>query len=1341
MTSQQGPLGRRRLFDAWLHSGRVRHGLRVVWFAFAWLSVALFFASGALVLVVRYAVMPRVDELRPRIEQIASRALRAPVTISRIEASWRGFHPHLVLSDLQVAGREDHRGLSLPRVEGTVSWLSVVAFEPRFTLLRIEAPDLEVVRLPGDRFAVAGFLIERDSKEEDSGVSDWILAQGKLVVSNARIRYRDTRGAATSVDFEFTRVNMKLERRLGAHFFGLQAQPTASIAGPIDVRARFRHSPFARLSDHTRWTGEIYGSVNYFDLASLARLFGAPVKIERAEGAVRSWLSFDRARISRVTADVALVNVNATLGDDLKPLTLASLQGRVSQRRWGDDNGNGGQEFSAQGLTLVNGAQQTVPPLDLEVRTTRASAGHDARTQVKASRVDLQNLTWLAAHVPLAPALRETISSHVVTGTLSQVSASWEGSKPSVTNLAVKSQFAHLASAARPALADEIGVPGFENLTGSIEVANGGGTLKLASKDAVLTAPGVFAESRIRLSSLATTLHWKSDPALEVRVDSLAAGNSDIDFEASGTYRAAAAPTAAEKRAPGSLDVTGRFMRLDAPAAYRYMPTIAGTTTIDWLQHALVAGKVTDGSFRVKGDLAQFPFSGERRGEMRITARVTDGTLDVHPTDIRAKADTARTWPLLTGIDADLLIDRASMTVSAQRGAALGVRLGAVVARIAELGRDATLDVRGVADGPLADMLRYVNASPVARWIGGVTAGAEASGNAKLDLRLIIPLRHAVDSKVVGALQFASNDLQLTDAPAFSRVSGTLNFTEAGINANGLNATLLGGQARIDAATRSDGSIAFAAAGSATVPGLRRTLPWGAVQQLLDRSQGQARYTATLMVKPTVELRVDSDLVGIAIDGIAPLRKTAQEAMPLRVERSATGGDRDELRVNAGRAFAVRLERHGERGDMRVTRGVIALNEPANLPESGLLVLATVPRLDLQAWSLFLGGTEGDAAVAKPASKPASDTQIDLLAVRTPELVVLGRTFRNVTLGASRTSSGGFDANIVSDGVAGYVAWRPEQITARLSRLVIPAAVKSEVIEALRSPPRELPALDIAAEHFELADLKLGRLDLVAHNVGAVATSAWHVKRFDVTNPDMKLTASGEWAPAAGTAARRVKMNFKIDARDAGATLDRLGFAGAMASGSGALEGDVEWLGSPLDIDYATLMGTLALSLDNGRFLKVDTGKAARLLSLLSLQSLSRTLLFDSGRPFSEGFAFSSIRADATVAQGVISTNNFRMAGATAAALMSGTIDLRNETQQLHLVVLPEIDASTAALALGVANPVLGLGAFLASYVLRNPLSKAFSFEYDISGTWASPTVTRRSRSAANGAPSAEVIR
>ena len=1309
-----------------------RRALRFTWISGAWTLVALFFLGGALLLAVRYVAMPRVDDFRPRIEQMASRALKTPVTIGRIEASWRGFNPHLALISVTVAGGDGRVGLSLPRVEGTVSWLSALALEPRFALLRIESPDLDVIRLASNRFSVAGFILDPDRKGEDSGASDWILAQGEVVVRDGRIRYQDRRTTSADAELELGNVNLQLENVFGSHLMGLQAQPTSAIAGPIDVRARFRHAPFSRPSDYGRWTGEIFGAVDYADLAALARTFDARFKVGRAQGAVRSWVTFDQARVTRVVADVALTNVHVALADDLEPLTLSSLQGRLAHRLWGTDDGGGGHEFEATRLALVTTSTQSIAPLDFKVRTTRAKGAALAHTQVQANRVDVHTLAWLATHVPFAQELRDTVQAHAGEGTFTDVTGSWSGPAPDIKTLTLKARFHGLTSAAQPAPPNEqaggkvaVGLPGFENLSGSIDVANGAGTIQLASRDAVAILPGVLAEPRVKLARLNASVRLKSDPVLEIRVESAAASNADIELEAAGVYRA----PHGEKGGPGWLDLTGRIARLHAPAAYRYVPLAAGETTLDWLQHALVAGRASDGSVRVKGDLAKFPFEGERESEFRVTARVTGAELNVYPAALQSDKSAAAPpiWPLLTDIDGDLLFERASMTVTAQRGAAYGAKLTNVVARIPNLERDSTLEVRGVAEGPLADMLRYVNTSPVSRWIGAVTESAEASGNAKLELRLGIPLGHAADSKVTGALQFAGNDVQLADAPLFSRVTGVLNFTEAGVRSTSLTASALGGQTRIEASTRPDGEAVFTATGVATVAGLRRAVSVTPVQQLLDRSQGQARYTATLLLKSSPEFKVESDLIGMAIDGIAPLRKTAQESMPLRVERVPVGADSDEWRVAAGRALAVRLERRREQGDFRVTRGVIALNEPANLPESGVLVLATVPSLDIEAWSSFFADPE---PALKTSAATASGPPIDLLAIRTPELVMMGRTFRNVTLGATRVADGGFDANIVSDGVSGYIGWRPEQITARLSRLSIPAARKSEVIEALDSPRTELPALDIAAEQFELSDLKLGRLDLQAQNVGAASAPAWRVRRLDITNPDMTLAASGEWAPAAGGKARRMKMIFKFDARDAGATLERLGFAGAMAAGQGAIEGDIEWVGSPLDIDYATLSGNLALSLDDGRFLKVNTGGAARLLGLLSLQSLSRTLLFDGGRPFAEGFAYNSIRADATITQGVISTNNFRMAGASAAALMSGTINLRNETQQLHLVVLPEIDASTAALAIGVANPILGLGAFVAQYVLRNPLSKAFALEYDIAGTWIDPTITRRGRAA-----------
>ena len=60
------------------------------------------------------------------------------------------------------------------------------------------------------------------------------------------------------------------------------------------------------------------------------------------------------------------------------------------------------------------------------------------------------------------------------------------------------------------------------------------------------------------------------------------------------------------------------------------------------------------------------------------------------------------------------------------------------------------------------------------------------------------------------------------------------------------------------------------------------------VQRILDRSQGSARYTASLTAQAGgLVLQADSDLVGMAIDGIAPLRKAAGEVLPLRVEKTS----------------------------------------------------------------------------------------------------------------------------------------------------------------------------------------------------------------------------------------------------------------------------------------------------------------------------------------------------------------------------------------------------------------------------------------------------------------------
>lgn len=1301
-----------------------------------WSLVVAYFLFGALLLVTRHYLLPRIDQWRPQVEAIAGRALQGQVTIGRITAGWRGFNPHLSLDDVQVTGPHGGAPLALPRVDATVSWFSLLAMEPRFAALRLLSPHVSIVRLADGSFTVAGFAIQPGRKDAStSNPLGWLLAQRRIVVRDGVVEYSDDRGTErTTVGLQD--VNLIVEQSLGSHAFAVNARPTSAVAGPVDLRGRFTAGALVRTPRIEAWTGEAYLQLDFVDLAQVARFVQMPVEIAQAHGALRAWIGFSGGQITRTTADIALQDVVTRIAADLAPLELASLQGRFTQRLWGEfwPIGRGGQEIGLSRTTFRTAGGLTFPPLDLKLRRTRAGGSEPQRTELEASRIDLESLAAVATHLPLPRGVREGIVRHSLRGTLDGVALQWTGDEPAATAVAGRAGFSGLSSAAQPSVAADgadrgVGLPGFENLSGAVRVESGTGTLELRSTDAVLVFPGVFEEPRLRLKQLLGTLHWTQGDTFQARADALRVSNDDVDVIATGTYRRGAAGA-------GAVDLTGRITRAEAGAAHRYVPLAAGEGTRRWLQHALVEGRLGDGTFRLRGELARFPFVNPADGEFRIAGRVTGATLDVYPMAMQDAGRTAgpgAVWPLLSDIDADLLFDRASMTITAQRGRAYGARIEQASAHIAHLGRGARLDVRGRASGPLAEMIRYVNASPVREWIGNVTAGAEAQGNASLDLDLQLPLGQPSERRVSGTVTLQNNTITLPGIPSFSRTSGALKFHERGLRIDNLATTLLGGPARLDATTRADGGLVFTATGTASPAGLRTAVPASSAQRLLDRSTGTARYQATVTVKDGTSLRIDSDLVGLAIDGVAPLRKAAAEPFPLRVERRASP-DGDDLRVQAGRALAVRIERKpGSRGALELARGVIALNEPANLPERGLLVIATLPRLDVDAWMDLLDeSAPGRTARSGAAPDPLP---VDLFAVRTAELIVRGHRVQNLTLGASRLPDGGYSASVVSDGATGYVEWRPAsdpqslgQITARLSRLAITRSKEKEVVAVLRAPPKQIPALEVAVDEFELADMKLGRLDLVATNVGSGSAAAWRVRRFDVTNKDMKLAASGEWSPAAGGGERRMQLQFGIDVSDGGATLARLGFPDALSRGSGRVEGEVSWTGSPLDIDYPTLSGRLKLSVDNGRFLKVDTGNAARLLALLSLQSLGRNLAADGGEQFTEGFAFTSIRADAAVERGILRTENFRMNGASAAVLMSGSLDLRNETQQLAIVVLPEIDATTAALALGVANPVLGLGTLLAQLVLKDPLSKAFALQYDVTGTWTDPRITRRSR-------------
>ena len=110
---------------------------------------------------------------------------------------------------------------------------------------------------------------------------------------------------------------------------------------------------------------------------------------------------------------------------------------------------------------------------------------------------------------------------------------------------------------------------------------------------------------------------------------------------------------------------------------------------------------------------------------------------------------------------------------------------------------------------------------------------------------------------------------------------------------------------------------------------------------------------------------------------------------------------------------------------------------------------------------------------------------------------------------------------------------------------------------------------------------------------------------------------------------------------------------------------------------------------------------------------------------FSKGFAFDNINGTAQIKQGVLDTSDFRIEGSAAKVTMQGKIDLGRESQNLKVRILPTVGNSVSLLGAVAAGPLVGLGTFIVNKILREPLDKLVSFEYNVSGTWADPKVVK----------------
>lgn len=1303
-----------------------------VWRILFWLILAVQLLFVTVYVGLRFWVLPHIGDYKDDVARLLSESLHLKVEIASIDADWHGLHPHLGLSGLKIFDQAGRPALGFDRVDTELAWSSIPLWQLRLKRLEIDAPQLAIRRDQSGQLFVAGLPLTGGG--EDGGFSDWLLVQRSILIRDAGLSWSDElRGAPT---LALQKVQISLDNVGSRHRLKVTAEPPRELASPIELQADFRGE---HLNQPEQWRGEAIVQMGYADLAGWKAWVDYPLELPRGAGSLKLWLDISKGQPVAVTAELGLANVHLRLSPKLPMLDLISLAGRLRLARSEGE----GFEFSAWhlGLNTRDGIQ--FMPADFTVRyqpgqaanaanaagAGSAGAGKPYKGEVTAGQVDLEALNGLAAFLPLEAGLRTKLAEFAPKGRISGLRLAWEGRDEQLLSYGFQAGFTGLGL--RPVAA----IPGFSGLSGRVEGTQRGGSLTLSGRHAALELPDVFAESHLPLDEVKAAADWSQEgDALEVHIQNIAFTNRDAAGSAVGSYRRAGT-------GPGSIDLTAALSRGDGTAVWRYMPHAVNKDVPLWLKAAIQSGKSDDTRLVLKGNLADFPFADGKSGIFRVSGRFTGARLRYAPD-----------WPEIKDITGSLLFEGKRMLIQASKGNILGVSLSEVSAGIPDLDdRNPVLKVTGIATGASPDFLRFIDQSPVARYIDRFTDGMSAKGNGTLHLSLNLPLQHIVDSTVAGEYQFSNNTLNVdASLPPLTEASGRLDFTDRGLNLRQGTAKLLGSPLTVSVSSGKEGAVQVNAQGSMTVAALRKL----ADHPLFDHLSGSAAWQGQLSVrKKNVDLVLDSNLQGISSSLPEPLNKSVNDSLPLHLERTllpettADGGSRDRVKLSLGQglgkglALALQRRHHGDK--TTVEKGAIVLRDAAAvdippLPDSGLSLNVALKFLNIEFWQKLLA--DNGAAPPRPGAAPAAPAfPINLVVLRCGELLASGRRFADVSLRA-HLQEGVWRAQVSSGDISGELAWNGRdrgRLQAHLKQLTLGESKADAKADSkaggvsVDEPPSELPALDLIVDSFTLRGMALGRLELVAENHGAV----WTLPKVSLNNADGSLLADGQWRlPVKGGsgASGEIQLNFKLETAAIAKLLERMGYPNTMRRGSGKLEGKVSWNGGPTRVDFASLSGTVAVDAQKGQFTKLADPGVGRLLGILSLQSLPRRITLDFRDIFSEGFAFDSITGDLNLHKGLVSTKNLLMVGPAARVQLQGDANLIRESQNLVVRIQPAV-GETLSVGTMLIHPAVGLATYVAQKILKDPLGQMLAFEYSVTGSWSDPKVEKISAKSAKG--------
>jgi uncharacterized protein (TIGR02099 family) len=1262
----------------------LRFWLRRLRFALLALAATLVILLGVLAGLTQLA-MPWLTQNPQRVERWLSERLGRQVSIGRLDGRWVGGGPLLSLDDVRIAATTPEQpALTIPHAELAFDLLAAVQRNRAFSEFRLADVELRLVHEGGEWKA-------RDLDLGASTKSDEPFSMGALgAVEITRLKL-DIDDAERNLHLQFVAPVLRvLNRGAVMHVLG-RVRPAGSDLPPFEL--------VGDLDLATR-SGELYVGGRDVDLARLTDGQSlAGLRVLGGHGVAQLWARLSQGRVEDVRARLALAELQFATSAQIQVKDGVAVEPRVAfdklslAARWIRESDG----WTLDIADLVAGGDS--PPARVSIE--RRGDDEHPRWRSAARALPLEPLGNLAMlYADASPGLRHWLYLAHPRGLLEQADLVWNAADDYTVDAGLRG--IELASADT--------VPGVVqldlDLTGDADAL----LAQLPAKALRVDYPRVFRKPFLLTQFGGDIVARRVDDAWRLETEHVGFEGDGFGGEVRGSVDIASG------RKP-SVDLYALVTHADVVAAKLFWPTTSmSAKAIEWLDRALVSGRLVEGRVAIHGDLADWPFH-DHTGRFIARGEIADTTLDYNSN-----------WPPAEHVHAIANFINDGVHLEADAVESMGNKFSEATATIEDFGPLVLdLSVKGEGSGP--NLLGFLRATPIGKRYQDQIKDLAIGGHGTVAFALNLPIKEIETLKLDGSVELSGARLDHNGYDLhFADASGTLRFNQKGFIADQLDVGFRERKAKLSVAVGghvADPHHAFEATLGGTWPVTVVFADVPVLLPLLSRVQGESEWTARVAVdhadngKARSALALDSTLVGTAIDLPAPLAKAAGATLPFHLDLDLP---------YAGRSFGVRLgdvvglngraPGPGQTFAAHVEFGSGAVPNP---PVAGILVGGRVAQLDVGAW-LDLVESGGDGA----------GSLVQAIDVRADDFLFDGRHFEDTELSITNAA----DATTIRlDGaaIAGTlevprVDLAKRGITATFARMHWPEVPGDapDTSAFTDVAPGSLPPLHINIEDFQLGKASFGSAKFDSHPI----PNGMQIDTLESHSPNVNMTANGDWT--GGTLENHSRMSIKLSAQSLGRMMDALGFPGLIDGGSTKATIDASWLGPPSTFALAKLDGTLGIDVAEGRILDVEPG-AGRIFGLFSLTEIPRRLSLDFSDFFQSGLGFNSITGTFRLAGGNAYTDGLKINSPAADIVVSGRTGLRARDYDQLMDVRPHAGATLPLVGALAAGPVGAAAGFVMQGIFNKPIGKAIARRYKVSGSWDKPQITQLARMKVSG--------